>query len=448
MSRLGIATRLWLLVALLLAAMAVTAGHGAYELRAAHARNGENLHQMRELMDAQDAVRTKQVALDAEATAALETLRRRAHEEEARLVADSAAAARRVALVQGSVFLLVLAIAVVLARLLVASVRRPIREVVLAAMRIAEGDLAASVRVYGQDETSRLMGAIAAMTEKLRSLVTEVTQRAQVVADSSAQVAQGNLDLSQRTEEQASTLEETASQMEELTATVAQNADNARRASQHAAEAAGLAGRGGEVVSQVVSTMGRISESSGRIADIIAVIDGISFQTNILALNAAVEAARAGEQGRGFAVVASEVRALAQRSATAAREIRDLIATSGEQVASGAQLVDEAGRTIVQVVEAVREVSGRVAEIAAASEEQSSGVAQVNTAVTQMDQVVQQNAALVEQATAATDSMREQAQALLDVVGRFRLGDAAEAVEVLPASPSAFTAGRLPFQRA
>jgi methyl-accepting chemotaxis protein len=247
------------------------------------------------------------------------------------------------------------------------------------------------------------------------------------VAGTSAQIAQGNQDLSQRTEEQAGTLEETASSIEELTSTVHQNAENARQASQLAVNASQVARRGGEVVGQVVDTMTGISTSSKKIADIIGVIDGIAFQTNILALNAAVEAARAGEQGRGFAVVAAEVRNLAQRSAAAAREIKDLIGESVGKVDAGTRLVDAAGQTMEEIVASVKRVSDLITEIAAASEEQSAGIAQVNTAITQMDQVVQQNASLVEEAAAATESMKAQADALLRTVSRFELGGAAAA---------------------
>jgi methyl-accepting chemotaxis protein len=245
------------------------------------------------------------------------------------------------------------------------------------------------------------------------------------VAESSAQIAQGNLDLSQRTEEQASTLEETASSMEELTATVNQNAEHAREANQLTADASGVAARGGTVVGNVVRTMTGISESSRRIADIIGVIDGIAFQTNILALNAAVEAARAGEQGRGFAVVAAEVRSLAQRSATAAKEIKTLIGDSVDQVEAGTRLVHDAGETMQDIVSSVQKVTALVAEIASASQEQSQGIAQVTAAVSQMDQVVQQNATLVEEATAATESMKEEAAALLRAVRRFHIGQEA-----------------------
>ncbi|MDB5945254.1 MAG: methyl-accepting chemotaxis protein, partial [Ramlibacter sp.] len=253
-------------------------------------------------------------------------------------------------------------------------------------------------------------------------LVGEVSGGAHTVSETSAQIAQGNLDLSQRTEEQASTLEETASSLEELTATVTQNAQNARQASQLAIGASEVARKGGLVVGQVVSTMTGISESSRKIGDIISVIDGIAFQTNILALNAAVEAARAGEQGRGFAVVAAEVRNLAQRSAAAAKEIKTLIADSADKVDAGTKLVDAAGKTMEEIVGSVKQVTDLIAEIAAASQEQSSGIEQVNTAVTQMDQVVQQNASLVEEATAATESMKEQAGSLLQMVSQFKLG--------------------------
>ena len=276
------------------------------------------------------------------------------------------------------------------------------------ASSIANGDLTMNVQVRPGDRSS-LLYAMSQMAASLRQLVGEVASGARMVADTSEQIAQGNVDLSQRTEEQASTLEETASSMEELTSTVMQNAESARQANQLAVGASEVARKGGHAVGQVVSTMTAISESSRKIADIIAVIDSIAFQTNILALNAAVEAARAGEQGRGFAVVAAEVRNLAQRSAAAAKEIKALIGDSVDKVDAGARLVDAAGKTMDEIVGSVKGVTDLIAEIAAASQEQSSGIAQVNMAVTQMEQVVQQNASLVEEATAATESMKDQA---------------------------------------
>ncbi|HWH72660.1 MAG TPA: methyl-accepting chemotaxis protein [Methylibium sp.] len=308
------------------------------------------------------------------------------------------------------------------------SICDPIEGATLAARRIADGNLAVEgARAEGTDEAARMLRALADMRSSLAAIVTQVAQAARTVADTSTQIAQGNLDLSQRTEEQASTLEETAGSMEQLTATVAQNADHAREASQLAVQASEVARRGGQAVGQVVSTMDGISASSRRIGDIIGVIDGIAFQTNILALNAAVEAARAGEQGRGFAVVASEVRNLAQRSAAAAKEIKALIGESVARVEAGTRQVDAAGKTMEEIVQAVRKVSDLIAEIAAASREQSAGIGQVNTAVAQMEQVVQQNASLVEQASAATESMKEQAAMLLQAVSRFRLGEQLQA---------------------
>jgi methyl-accepting chemotaxis protein len=298
------------------------------------------------------------------------------------------------------------------------------------AARVAAGDLAVAVAVRRGD-TDSVIAAMQRMSESLRAIVGEVSAGARGVADASSQLAQGNLDLSQRTEEQATTLEETASQMEELTTIVAQNAQHAAEASQFAATASGVARQGGEVFGEVVSTMAGISEASARIGDIIGVIDGIAFQTNILALNAAVEAARAGEQGRGFAVVAAEVRNLAQRSATAAREIKALIANSVERAEAGTRLVDAAGRTMQDIVQAVNRVSERIAGIASASHEQSAGIEQVNRAVSQMDHVVQQNASLVEEAAAATESMKAQAASLLRTMANFRL-DAPDAIVASP----------------
>jgi methyl-accepting chemotaxis protein len=322
---------------------------------------------------------------------------------------------------------------------------RPLRAAIRAADQIAKGDLSADIQVRGSDETGELLRALAEMTQNLRQLVGQVAGGAHMVADTSAQVAQGNLDLSQRTEEQASTLEETASSMEELTSTVSLNAQNARQASQLAVGASDIARRGGQVVGEVVTTMSGISASSRKIGDIIGVIDGIAFQTNILALNAAVEAARAGEQGRGFAVVAAEVRNLAQRSAAAAREIKGLIGASVEQVDAGTRLVDAAGQTMQEIVTSVKKVSDLIAEIAAASEEQDSGIQQVNTAVAQMDRVVQENASLVEEAAAATESMKSQAASLLQMVARFRLGDAEPAyAAATPAAPRAVAAAPAP----
>jgi methyl-accepting chemotaxis protein len=312
----------------------------------------------------------------------------------------------------------------------------PLKIAIASAGDIARGDLSATPQRGGSDETGQLLQALAEMTDNLRALVGEVASGAHTVSGTSAQIAQGNLDLSQRTEEQASTLEETASSMEELTSTVMQNAQNARQASQLAVGASEVARKGGHVVGQVVSTMTGISESSRKIGDIIGVIDAIAFQTNILALNAAVEAARAGEQGRGFAVVATEVRNLAQRSAAAAKEIKTLIGDSADKVEAGTRLVDAAGETMEEIVASVKKVSDLMAEIAAASQEQSSGIEQVNMAVTQMEQVVQQNASLVEESTAATESMKGQAGALLNMVSRFKLGsEQSEPAALQPAEP-------------
>ena len=288
------------------------------------------------------------------------------------------------------------------------------------AQRVAAGDLSVTIALRPGDTTS-MMAQLKAMQDSLSRVVSNVRQNADGVATASAQIAQGNQDLSGRTEEQASALEETAASMEELSSTVRQNADNARQGNQLAQSASSVAMRGGEVVGQVVDTMKEINDSSRKIADIISVIDGIAFQTNILALNAAVEAARAGEQGRGFAVVASEVRSLAGRSAEAAKEIKELINNSVQRVEQGSALVDQAGATMTEVVAAIRRVTDIMGEISAASTEQSAGVSQVGEAVTQMDQATQQNAALVEESTAAAESLKSQAQQLVQAVAVFRL---------------------------
>jgi methyl-accepting chemotaxis protein len=290
------------------------------------------------------------------------------------------------------------------------------------ARAVAEGDLTLPIHVQPGDSSS-LMAQLKAMQESLVRVVTNVRQGSESVSTASAEIAQGNHDLSGRTEQQASALEETAASMEELGSTVKQNADNARQANQLAMSASTVAVQGGEVVAEVVTTMKGINESSRRISDIIGVIDGIAFQTNILALNAAVEAARAGEQGRGFAVVASEVRSLAGRSAEAAKEIKLLISASVERVEQGTLLVDKAGATMTEVVTAIRRATDIMGEISAASSEQSAGVSQVGEAVTQMDHATQQNAALVEQMAAAASSMKGQAQDLVDAVATFKLGD-------------------------
>ncbi|MCU4118007.1 methyl-accepting chemotaxis protein [Variovorax sp. N23] len=301
------------------------------------------------------------------------------------------------------------------------SITRPIGEAMLVAEAVAAGDLSSRVEARSRDETGRLMTALKTMNENLAKVVGEVRQGTDTIATASSQIASGNQDLSSRTEQQASSLEQTAASMEELTSTVKQNADNARQANQLAASASEVAVRGGSVVGQVVDTMSAINTSSKKIVDIIAVIDGIAFQTNILALNAAVEAARAGEQGRGFAVVASEVRSLAQRSAAAAKEIKGLIDDSVSKVEAGSHQVAEAGQTMDEIVASVRRVTDIMGEISAASHEQTQGIEQINQAITQMDQVTQQNAALVEEAAAAAGSLQEQAATLVSAVSVFKL---------------------------
>jgi len=316
----------------------------------------------------------------------------------------------------------------------------PIRDAVTLAETVAGGDLTHRIDASAQDETGALLRALRHMNDSLVGIVSQVRGGTDTISTASREISAGNLDLSARTEQQASALEQTAASMEELTTTVRQNADNARQANQLAIAASDIAIQGGTVVGEVVTTMGAINDSAKRIADIIGVIDGIAFQTNILALNAAVEAARAGEQGRGFAVVASEVRNLAQRSAAAAKEIKELITASVTSVDAGARLVDQAGTTMEQVVTSIRRVTDIMAEITSASQEQTTGIEQVNHAIGQMDQVTQQNAALVEEAAAAAASMQDQAATLADVVSVFKLDGAHGVAAVAPVARAAAAA--------
>jgi methyl-accepting chemotaxis protein len=333
--------------------------------------------------------------------------------------AESAATTSQFALSAGAAVTVVLG--VLLAMLATRSITTPILQAVRSADAITNGDLTHEIDVKGNDEAARLLQALAAMRQNLARIVGEVREGSESVETASSEIAQGNHDLSARTEQQASALQETAASMEELNATVKQNADNARQANQLALTASTVAVKGGDVVQQVVETMKGINDSSRKISDIISVIDGIAFQTNILALNAAVEAARAGEQGRGFAVVASEVRSLAGRSADAAKEIKTLIGDSVDRVEKGSALVDQAGVTMSEVVNSIKRVTDLMGEISAASTEQSQGVAQVGEAVTQMDHVTQQNAALVEEMAAAASSLRSQAKDLVNTVAVFKL---------------------------
>lgn len=320
-----------------------------------------------------------------------------------------------------------LALAVLLGYNITRSITGPIGAAVSVAEAVARGDLTQKIVSDRADETGRLLNALKEMNESLLRVVGQVRSGADNLTTATSQIAAGNQDLSSRTEEQASSLQQTASSMEELTAAVRQNADNARQATSLASDAADVAQKGSTVVGRVVDTMGEISDGSSKIADITGIIEAIAFQTNILALNAAVEAARAGDQGRGFAVVAGEVRNLAQRSAGAAKEIKELIATSAGKVRDGAQLASEAGQTMSEVTRAVAKVTGIMSEIAAASVEQSRGIEQVNQAVAQMDQVTQQNAALVEEAAAASASLHEQGRALSDLVAFFNLSSGTHA---------------------
>ena len=315
------------------------------------------------------------------------------------------------------------------------SITAPLAQAVSVAETVARGDLGQPIHAVTRDETGRLLRALHDMQDKLAGAVRTIRAGSETISSAAGQIAAGNTDLSSRTEEQAASLEETAASMEELASTVKQNADNARQANQLAASASEVAQRGGAVVSAVVSTMGDISASSRKISEIVSVIDGIAFQTNILALNAAVEAARAGEQGKGFAVVAGEVRSLAQRSAQAAREVKTLIEASVSKVAEGAGQAENAGTTMQEVVASVKRVTDIMGEIAAASQEQASGIEQVNRAVSQMDEVTQQNAALVEEAAAAAGSMQDQAHALVRAVGVFRLSEDAARREAVVAQP-------------
>jgi methyl-accepting chemotaxis protein-1 (serine sensor receptor) len=321
---------------------------------------------------------------------------------------------------------------------LVRGISRSLSNAVEVSNAVAHGDLTRRVEITGQDEVAKVLQALSDMQASLVKVVSRVREGSESVATASSEIASGNSDLSARTESQASALEETAASMEELGSTVKQNADNARQANQLAQSASTVAVQGGEVVAQVVDTMKGINDSSKRIADIISVIDGIAFQTNILALNAAVEAARAGEQGRGFAVVASEVRSLAGRSAEAAKEIKTLIDDSVQRVEQGSALVDRAGTTMTEVVSSIRRVTDIMGEISAASSEQSAGVAQVGEAVTQMDQATQQNAALVEEMAAAASSLRSQAQDLVQTVAVFKLNaQAAQTTSTYRSAPVA-----------
>ncbi|NDP40400.1 MAG: HAMP domain-containing protein [Rhodoferax sp.] len=330
---------------------------------------------------------------------------------------------------------------------LVRAIRRPLTQANELASGIAKGDLTMQIDTSRGDEFGDLMKSLAAMNESLGRMVHQVRQSTDSIATASAEIATGNNDLAQRTEQTSSNLQSTASSMDQLTTTVQQSADNARQASTLAANASSVAEKGGAVVEQVVLTMEEINASSKKIADIIGVIDGIAFQTNILALNAAVEAARAGEQGRGFAVVASEVRSLAQRSAEAAKEIKTLIGTSVDKVASGTKLVSDAGTTMSDIVQSVRKVANVIGEITAASNEQSSGIAHVNQAIGNLDQLTQQNAALVEESAAAAESLREQASQLAQAVSVFKISGAVVTMQSRPTRDITPRASALPYKQ-
>jgi methyl-accepting chemotaxis protein len=327
------------------------------------------------------------------------------------------------------------------------SITRPLADAVEMAGRVAHGDLSSRIDDMHRDEIGQLFDALRRMNASLADIIGNVRAGTSTIDSAANEIAAGNADLSARTESQASSLQQTSASMEELTSTVQQNAENARTANQLALSAAGVAERGGKVVSDVVQKMVSIKDSSGKIVDIIGVIDGIAFQTNILALNAAVEAARAGEQGRGFAVVAAEVRSLAQRSAAAAREIKDLIANAVQQVEQGNRLVSDAGTTMEEIVASVNRVTAIMAEIMSASDEQSSGIAQINQAIGRMDQTTQQNAALVEQAAASAGLLGQQAARLSEAVGVFRIGTD-QAAALAPALPATGDRLRLPHRAA
>jgi methyl-accepting chemotaxis protein len=349
-------------------------------------------------------------------------------------ILDSYAGARTILIALG---LAAIALGIGCAVLITRSITAPIRQAVALAEKVASGDLSSHIQADSRDETGQLMRALGAMNDSLAGIVGRVRGGTGTITMAAGEIAAGNQDLSARTEQQAGSLEETAASMEELTSTVKQNAENARQANALAVQASSIAGQGGAMVAEVVTTMGSIDASSRKIVDIISVIDGIAFQTNILALNAAVEAARAGEQGRGFAVVASEVRSLAQRSATAAKEIKALIDDSVQKVQAGSSQVDRAGSTMTEIVKSIGQVTVIMNEIANASEEQRAGIEQVNHAIVEMDRVTQQNAALVEQASAAAQAMQDQAGELEQVVGTFRLahGDVRAQESRLTAAP-------------
>ena len=362
--------------------------------------------------------------------------------DSAAVSADAAVQAHRASLISIVLMLAVGAAGIGVGVWFSRKITRPVDDALGLARAIAGGDLTTHVKVVGRDEIAELLKALAAMQDSLVGVVGNVRANSESVATASAQISQGSNDLSARTEEQASALQQAAASMEELGSTVRQNAENALSANQLALGASTVARKGGDVVGEVVVTMKGINESSKRIVDIIGVIDGIAFQTNILALNAAVEAARAGEQGRGFAVVASEVRSLAQRSADAAKEIKSLISASVERVEHGTALVDRAGVTMTEIVTSIARVTDIMGEISAASTEQSTGVGQIGEAIAQMDQATQQNAALVEESAAAAESLRDQAQQLVRVVSVFVLDDAARVAAATTPRPAAIVKAR------
>jgi methyl-accepting chemotaxis protein I, serine sensor receptor len=379
-------------------------------------------------------------AYDASATAVVKAMQQRATEEQSTAQADATLMTTLILAVAALSLVLAVGIRYALRGLIV----QPLHDATECFERIAAGDLTQPVQAAGTNEIGRLFSGIRRMQDSLATMVTSVHSSAESIDTGAREISMGNTDLSQRTEQQAASLQQTASSMEQLTGTVRQNAENARQASQLAVNASDIATRGGDVVGQVVHTMQDIATSSNKVVDIIGVIEGIAFQTNILALNAAVEAARAGEQGRGFAVVAGEVRSLAQRSASAAKEIKELIGDSVDKVQSGSVLVGRAGSTMEEIVQAVRRVTDIMGEISAASEEQSGGIEQVNRAVVQMDEVTQQNAALVEAAAAAAASLEEQTRQLQTVVGGWRVQGAQRAAARSAAGTRSATTARTP----